>query len=157
LDDGGLFVTYYGHVYLNKVIAVLDEYLTYRWIMASAWDGDANMVHPLEVSCQWKPILIYTKGRWKKRPQYWADVLHVNSKEKEWHDWQQPLEEVKRLVTSFTEPGDLIVDPCGGGFTTALACHHLGRPCISCDVDEAAVTKGTERLNRAMRGEPDTP
>jgi hypothetical protein len=157
LVDGGLFVTYYGHVYLNKVMALLDKYLTYRWIMASAWDRDPNRVHPLQVCCKWKPILVYSNGKWQERPQYWLDVLHVNSKEKEWHDWQQPLEEVKRLVTSFTDPGDLIVDPCGGGFTTALACYHLRRRCVSCDVDEAAFTNGLARLNKAVRGEPDRP
>lgn len=155
LVDGGVFVTYYGHVYLNKVIGILDKYLTYRWVMASAWDGDANMIHPLQVYCQWKPILVFSKGKWKNRPRYWPDVLHINSKEKQWHDWQEPLEEVKRLVSYFTEPGDQVVDPCGGGFTTALACYHLGRLCDVCELDEAAFKRGMERLNKAMRGEPD--
>src|SRR5207245_2185095 len=50
------------------------------------------------------------------------------------------------LVHHFSEPGDLVVDPCGGGFTTAVACRDLGRRCISCDIDEAAVIRGQDRL-----------
>jgi site-specific DNA-methyltransferase (adenine-specific) len=157
LVEGGLFVTYYGHVYLNKVIAVLDKYLTYRWTTAATWDGDANLVPFVQVCSKWSPILIYSKGKWTQRREYWPDVFRVNSKEKQWHDYQKPLEEVKRLLTYYSNRGDLVVDPCGGGFTTALACYHLGRRCISCDIDAQAVSKGLARLNKAMRGEPDCP
>jgi site-specific DNA-methyltransferase (adenine-specific) len=80
----------------------------------------------------------------------------VNCKEKEAHDWQQPLEEVERLVRDFSQPGDLVVDPCGGGFTTAVACKRLGRRCISCDIDEAAVIRGQDRLAEASQERPST-
>ena len=72
--------------------------------------------------------------------------LSINSKEKEWHDWQQPLEEVERLIRDFSDFGDLVIDPLGGGFTTAVACKRLGRRCIAFDIDEAAVIRGQDRL-----------
>ena len=65
-------------------------------MMASEWAGDANMVHPLDLASQWKPILVYSKGPWVKRGR-WYDVSRVNSKEKDCHEWQQPLEEVETL------------------------------------------------------------
>ena len=71
----------------------------------------------------------------------------VTSKEKEWHDHQQPLDEVERLVRYFSQPGQLVVDTCGGGFTMAVACRNLGRRCIACDIDEAAVIRGQDRLD----------
>lgn len=49
-----------------------------------------------------------------------------------------------RFVDTFSQPGDLVVDPCGGGFTTA--CHRLGRRFVGCDIDKVAVLKGQERL-----------
>jgi site-specific DNA-methyltransferase (adenine-specific) len=152
LIEGGLLVTVCGQYWLHKVIAELGKHLNYRWTDASVWDGDATPVHiggwkepHARVLSKWKPILIFSKGGFPKRGQ-WCDVSHINTKEKDWHPWQQPLEEVEGLVRYFSDPGDLVIDPCGGGFTTAVACYRLGRRCISCDVDEQCVLGGQKRL-----------
>jgi site-specific DNA-methyltransferase (adenine-specific) len=88
-------------------------------------------------------------------------VNRVAGKEKDWHEWQQPLELIEDLVRYFSEPGDLVVDPCGGGFTTAEACLRLARKCVSCDLDPGCVGNGQERLEAAkarLSTEPrDTP
>jgi DNA modification methylase len=107
--------------------------------------GNGTIIHPRQVTSKWKPILIYSKGEWRKRGR-WQDLLVVNQKEKGCHDWQQPLAEVENLVRYFSQRGDLVVDTCGGGFTTALACRNLGRRCIACDIDKAAVILGETRL-----------
>ena len=67
------------------------------------------------------------------------------------HDWQQPLEEAERLVRYFSQPGDLVIDPCGGGFTTAEACLRLSRKCVSCDLDGGSFENGLQRLEEARR------
>lgn len=85
------------------------------------------------------------KGDWQKRGRR-CDLLHCGSKEKDWHPWQQSLANVETLIRYFSQSGDLIVDLCGGGFTTAVACCNLRRRCISCDVDEQCVATGWERL-----------
>lgn len=145
LVEGGIFVTYSGHYHLNTVMRILDKYLTYRWMMASTWDGDASIIHPLGIMSKWKPILIYSKGPWKPTGRF-PDVYHVDSKEKEWHPWQQPLDEVERLVRYLTKPGDVVVDCCGGSFTTAVACRNLGRRFVGCDKDEQGILAGQKRL-----------
>jgi hypothetical protein len=145
LVDGGTLVLYSGQYSLDEVMRRLGEHLTYRWAMASVWDGDGCLVHPLQVLSQWKPVLVYSKGDWQKRG-LWPDVLRVNDKEKDWDLWQQPVEEAERLVRYFTRPGDLTVDPCGGGFTTAIACRNLGRRFVGCDIDKGCVLKGQARL-----------
>jgi ParB-like chromosome segregation protein Spo0J len=145
LVEGGLLATLSGQFYLNQVIRSLDEHLTWGWQGCSAWTGDATIVYPRQVTSKCKPILILSKGEWKKRGR-WQDLSIVKSKEKEWHKDQQPLEEVEWLVRFFSQPGDLVVDPCGGGFTTAVACRNIGRRCIACDIDEAAVIRGQDRL-----------
>jgi hypothetical protein len=150
LVEGGLFVMYSGQYYLDQVMTELARHLTYRWMMASVWDGDGTLAHTRNVLSKWKPILVYSKGHWQERGM-WVDLLRVPSKEKDWHPWQQPLEEVERLVRYFSKPGDLVVDPCGGGFTTAVACQIHGRRCISCDVDEQAVLRGAERLAQVYK------
>ncbi len=148
LVEGGLLVLYVGQAYLNRVTAALDNYLTYRWTAAFVWGGDANIFHPFQVVSQWKPILIYSKGAWQRRER-WPDVIRGAGKEKDWHPWQQPLEELELLVSYFSQPGDLVVDPCGGGFTTAEACYRLSRKCVSCDIDENCFCKGQDRLQQA--------
>jgi ParB-like chromosome segregation protein Spo0J len=152
LVPGGLFVTYTGQYWLHKVIPALATHLQYRWCLASVWGGTANVTHlggwkqrQGRVVSKWKPIVLFSKGEWTKEGEFF-DVSMVGEKEKDWHHWQQPLAEVETLVKYFSNPGDLVVDTCGGGFTTAVACRNLKRRCIACDIDEAAVIKGQDRL-----------
>ncbi len=149
--EGGLLVTYSGQYHLENVMRALGEHLTYRWIKESPIREDANLVHTYQILSFWKPILVYSKGAWRVRRQ-WHDVCRVVDKEKDWHPSQQSLKEVEQLIQDFSEPGDLVVDTCGGGFTTAVACRNLGRRCIACDIDEAAVIRGQDRLEGKLPG-----
>ncbi len=154
LAPGGLFVTYSGQFYLDQVIAEFGRHLKFRWMMATTWNGDGTVVHPLDLVSKWKPILVFSKGDWQTRGR-WYDLLHCDSKEKEWHPWQQTLEDVETLIRYFSQPGDLVVDPCGGGFTTAVACRNLGRRFVGCDIDEQCVAMGLERLAQSESIVPD--
>src|SRR5262249_32782544 len=42
LVEGGLLVLYGYQAYLNREMATLDNYLSYRWTAAFEWGGDAN-------------------------------------------------------------------------------------------------------------------
>lgn len=149
LVDGGLFVMYTGKYCLPEVLQRLGEHLTYRWTIESVWDGGENKIHPLNVVSQWRPILIYSKGDWINR-EYWLDVSTRYHKEKEWHPWQQQVGEAEQLIRNFSEPGDLVVDPCGGAFTTAVACLRQGRRFVGCDCEESCVSIGHQRLAGEM-------
>ena len=156
LVDGGLLVMYCGQFYLPEVMRRLGEHLTYRWECAAVWEGDSNVIYPLSITSQWKPILIYSKGPWKKTGRC-SDVFRMNAKEKTWHDWQQPLGDVEKLIECFSKPGDLIVDPCAGSGTTAIACHRLGRRFVGCDSDQAAVVSGQQRLEQERASDAPNP
>ena len=145
LVDGGLLVTYSGQYYLDKVMQSFGEHLTYRWMASSTWNGAGTPIHPRNVVSKWKPILAYSKGDWQKMGM-WCDRLHCDIQEKDWHPWQQPLPDVEMLIRYFSKPGDLVVDPCGGAFTTAVACRNLGRRFIGCDVEKKWVDTGHQRL-----------
>jgi hypothetical protein len=45
----------------------------------------------------------------------------------------KPLWLMRALVRDYTRPGDLVIDPCAGGGTTALACALEGRRCVTGD------------------------
>jgi len=145
LVDGGLFVTYSGNLYLDQVMAAFSRHLTYRWTLPSIWQGPARWLRCINVNTRWKPVLLFSKGRFPDIPQ-WRDVLQFDGREKDHHEWQQNLEEVEQLIRNFSKPGDVVVDPCGGSFSSAVACRNLGRRFIGCDIDQECVARGRERL-----------
>ena len=146
LVEGGLFITFCGQYYLDQCFRILGEHLTYRWTLASVWERDANVIHPLAIMSRWKPILLYSKGTYRRTTGRRSDLLNMIHKEKDLHGWQQPVANIEELVKNFSDPGQLVVDPCGGSFTTALACHNLSRRFVGCDSDEQCVIAGQERL-----------
>ena len=145
LKPGGVFVSYFGSYYLPNFMEALSQELTYRWLAVQTWNGSANMIYPLNLASQSKPILIYSKGDWKKRDR-WNDVFNEDVKEKEFHPHQQPLAEFERLVSYFSEQNDLIVDCCAGSFGTAVACKNLGRKFVGCDIEAKHVVAGKIRI-----------
>ena len=101
------------------------------------------------LTSQWKPILIFSKGKWKEKKR-WSAVSAVDGKEKGLHDWQQSESEAEMLVEYFSEAGDLVCDPLAGSFTTAIACHRNGRKFVGCDVESESVEIGQVRLKEEM-------
>jgi site-specific DNA-methyltransferase (adenine-specific) len=147
LVEGGIFLTYSGNFYLPQVMDKFEKHLTYRWQISSHYKGDATLLSlgSYKVTSSWKPILVYSKGETTRKGRF-NDSVNVQSKEKAWHHWQQPLDEAVKLIHNFSSPGDLVVDPCGGGFTTAIACRNLNRRYIGCDVEPECVSRGIKRL-----------
>jgi site-specific DNA-methyltransferase (adenine-specific) len=43
------------------------------------------------------------------------------------HPTQKPVALLERLIEIFTDPGDVVIDPCAGSGVTLLAAHNLGR------------------------------
>lgn len=44
------------------------------------------------------------------------------------HDTQKPVMLLKRLIELFTDPGDVVIDPCAGSGSTLRAAFEIGRP-----------------------------
>lgn len=43
------------------------------------------------------------------------------------HPTQKPVKVLKKLIETFTDPGDVVIDPCFGSGSTARACLETGR------------------------------
>lgn len=43
------------------------------------------------------------------------------------HPTQKPVKLMKKLISIFTDPGDVVIDPCAGSASTLVAAHNLGR------------------------------
>ena len=59
---------------------------------------------------------------------------------------QKPLELLEFLIKTYTNPGDLVLDPTMGSGTTALACKRLGRRCIGIEKDKLRFNTSVQRV-----------
>lgn len=51
------------------------------------------------------------------------------------HPTQKPLRLMRKLVSDFTQPGDVVCDPFMGAGTTGIACIELGRKFVGVEID----------------------
>ncbi len=65
------------------------------------------------------------------------------------HPTEKPLDQLLDLVSWVSDPGETVIDPCGGGGTTALACALLGRSAVVLEQDATWAAKARERCAAA--------
>jgi site-specific DNA-methyltransferase (adenine-specific) len=71
---------------------------------------------------------------------------------------QMPEQILGRIIRACSNPGDMVLDPFGGSFTTAVVAKKLNRQWISYEISPDYVTYGQTRLDAAKVGDPlDTP
>jgi site-specific DNA-methyltransferase (adenine-specific) len=67
--------------------------------------------------------------------------------EYEEHPTQKPVALLERIVKASSNPGDLVLDPFAGTFTTGFVAEKLGRRFIGIEIEEQYVKIGLRRLN----------
>lgn len=64
------------------------------------------------------------------------------------HPVQKPVKILKKLIEIFTDPGDVVIDPCAGSGTTLRAAVELGRSAFGFEIDRNFYTRAkNEMLN----------
>jgi site-specific DNA-methyltransferase (adenine-specific) len=64
------------------------------------------------------------------------------------HPTQKPLDLIKYLINTYTNPNQLILDTFAGSFTTAIACLETGRRYICIEKEEEYFEIGKERIKK---------
>lgn len=77
----------------------------------------------------------------KERVKIGTKAAHLN---------QKPLDLIMRIVEMSSDKGDVVWDPFGGLFTTALACRKTQRVCYSAEISEATFEIGEKRLKELL-------
>jgi site-specific DNA-methyltransferase (adenine-specific) len=74
---------------------------------------------------------IRAKGTWTDHgiPDCWPEKRDIRL-----HPHNKPEKLTERLIKAITKPGDLVVDPCAGGYGVLEACAATGREFIGCDL-----------------------
>ena len=67
--------------------------------------------------------------------------------EYEEHPSQKPEALLERIIKTSSKPGDLVLDPFAGTFTTCAVAQKLGRACIGIEKEEEYVKIGLRRLD----------
>ena len=62
------------------------------------------------------------------------------------HPTEKPLDLFRELVEILSNPGDLVLDPCSGSGTTAVACQLSGRRYVCNDIDPQNAAIAIRRL-----------
>ena len=75
---------------------------------------------------------------------------HACLRGREKHKAEKPLDQSLDLVSMFTEPGEIVFDPCAGRAGLGLACRILGRQYVGCELDGDHWEIGAERLERPV-------
>ena len=58
------------------------------------------------------------------------------------HPAQKPINVLKKLIETFTDEGDVVIDPCCGSGTTLRAAYELGRNTYGFEIDRNFLSKG---------------
>jgi hypothetical protein len=66
------------------------------------------------------------------------------------HPTEKPLDLALSLVSWFSDPADLVLDPVAGAGTTGLACRLLGRDCVQVEIDAAFAGRARDRAAAAL-------
>jgi site-specific DNA-methyltransferase (adenine-specific) len=67
------------------------------------------------------------------------------------HPTQKPVALLERIIRASSNPGDLVLDPFSGTFTTSVVAKKLGRQSVGIEIDEEYVKIGLRRLGILIR------
>lgn len=62
------------------------------------------------------------------------------------HPTQKPVKVLKKLIRIFTDPGDVVIDPCCGSGTTLRAAKELGRNSYGFEIDKKFYTLAKDEM-----------
>lgn len=62
------------------------------------------------------------------------------------HPTQKPVNVLKRLIEIFTDPYDVVIDPCAGSGSTLRACMELNRSCYGFEIDRKFYEQAKEKM-----------
>jgi DNA modification methylase len=71
------------------------------------------------------------------------------------HPTQKPRGLIEFLIEKSTEPGDVVLDPFGGAYTTARAAMRKFRKGISCELDPETHRAAKSLVNKQLRQDPE--
>lgn len=123
LKDGGMLVAMCGQSYLDQIYEMMSKHLTYYWTACYLLPGHPTPLRHVNVNTTWKPLLMFTKGKYPGK--IFSDVFRSEANDKDFHKWGQSESGMFDIVSKLVLPGQSVLDPfCGGGTTGVSVLRH---------------------------------
>lgn len=120
----------------EDIVVFYDKQCTYNPQMTQGepYNKGCAVRDTLAYGKQEKAILVKndTGLRYPRSVQYFVTA----EREGKLHPTQKPLSLFEWLIKTYTNPGDVVLDPCMGSGTTGVACKNLGRNFIGIELDD---------------------
>lgn len=84
--------------------------------------------------------------------KYPNSILEFASVHKPIHSTQKPVPLLEYLILTYSNETDLVVDPCAGSFSTAVACQNTWRQFVGIEMDKDIYEKAKEFLSKNKIG-----
>ena len=140
------------------VFCDLDRFHQLRTLMAEAgwkvhrtplvWSNPDGFRAPWpEQGCQRKyELILYAVKGSRKVNQLLGDVLEYRKDKAAGHPAQKPVPLLVDLLRRLARPGDAVLDPFAGSFSTVEACHELKLSCTAVERNASAYGIGVKRV-----------
>lgn len=149
LKPGGLCMAYAGKMFLPELLGIMGAWLDYVWIYCAFQPDNNWSITRKSVSIYeaWRPIVLYAKPGKREPTPFEPDAIR-QTRQKDYHDWQQGTEPPMKYIKAFTDPGDIILDPFVGGGSIPWVAKELKRTWLGFDKDEEAAKRSLRRLTK---------
>jgi DNA modification methylase/ParB-like chromosome segregation protein Spo0J len=161
LKPGGSLVFFAGHIILDKVIGIFNDFslnnnnntnnslgLKYWWVLAVKHSGSHTKIYPRHVFAEWKPLLWYVKGERANElviSNTIGDYIE-STPSKTLHEWEQSTVEAEYIIKNLTLENQTVLDPMMGSGTTGIAALNLKRKFIGIEIDHGTFLNSQTRL-----------
>ena len=140
LKDNSLLVVMCPHYHLDKILQLMTPNIDYYWIGAYLTPGSQANMLTRQVNTGWKPILIFSNGKYKGKT--FGDVFRSDKKpDKKLHEWGQSVTGLTSIVEQFCEPYQYVIDPFCGVASTGIAALRHGCYFDGVELDELSYIK----------------
>lgn len=156
LKPSGFLVSYSGAMFLPEVMGMLGAHLDYWWLAGLHHLGPKARIWSHNILQAMKPVLIYQKPPFTKPTRRFINLLDSPAQSKAYHKWGQSVLPFRRLLETFSNRGDLVLDPFLGGGTSAEAAMQTGRRFIGYEIDpnEADIARRRVARERLFVAQP---
>jgi len=135
LKPSSFLIAYSGQNYLPQVLKMLSQHLDYYWTGMLYHRGPTAQRFEVNMWNRAKPILFFQKPPLLKQVDWIEDVIISKKPDKDYHNWGQNVEPLKKLINCFSLPHQIILDPLAGGGSVIEACIATKRNIIAFEKD----------------------
>lgn len=146
LKPGHFMAIYSGKMFMPEILTALTRELEYVWTFCVFQPDSNDKIQKYHLYSAWRPVLLVKKPGPSIDMVWMPDALK-SLRDKNYHEWGQGTELVDKLVSGYTQPGEIVLDPFIGGASVPYVSKLLKRRYIGFDINNETIRLGMRRLS----------